>query len=47
MHFIIVEICEDKEVMIPKISCEEPEEKALEEPALWGEDGENGEILFV
>ena len=47
MHFIIVQICEDKEVKIPKISCEESEEKAVEEHALWGEEGENGEILFV
>ena len=32
MHYITVQVCEDKEVKIPKITCEEPEEKAVEEP---------------
>ena len=30
---IPLQVCEDKELKIPKITCEEPEEKTEEDPA--------------
>ena len=30
---ITLQVCEEKELKIPKITCEEPEEKTEEEPA--------------